>query len=284
MQKEFFDRRRMLLALSAMSVCSNCAGRSIIEATQKPETPDHITADELSSAVAVSGTEFKTEMNEFTIADVISEPVTTRIGREAQISLQNHLDTGSKEIEMIDTDRWGRIVCRVNDVNFSKPVAHSLLEAGLLRVLPTTEDFDAIKTLLKIENDARNKRRGLWAAKKFRIYNASQAVPFHDVHLVEGNVKSVAIKKGRLFINFGEDFRTDTTFTAPAGRIKNWIRNPDTAPNELWASIAQNEKQLVGKTIRGRGYISRINGPSIEIQHPLQIELVPSAAPIAANG
>ena len=66
-------------------------------------------------------------------------------------------------------------------------------------------------------------------------------------------VLNVAARSGRLFLNFGDDWRTDFTAVVP----KNLLT---AAPGE-----AEKLQSLKGHTIRVRGWIERRYGPSIEI-------------------
>jgi hypothetical protein len=84
----------------------------------------------------------------------------------------------------------------------------------------------------------------------------------YSFQIVEGRVEDVAESRGRIYLNFGEDWRTDFTATvAPSDRDSfsgSGIQLPD----------------LEGRAIRVRGWLERRNGPMIDVTHPEQIELV----------
>ena len=82
------------------------------------------------------------------------------------------------------------------------------------------------------------------------------------MQLVEGKVLKAARIKGRVYLNFGDDWKTDFTVTigVPARRM---FREAGTDP-----------LSLEGKRIRVRGWLKRYNGPMIAATHPEQIEVV----------
>jgi micrococcal nuclease len=79
---------------------------------------------------------------------------------------------------------------------------------------------------------------------------------------VEGVVLDAAEIRGRVYLNFGEDWKSDFTVTlAPAVR-------------RLFASEGIDPLDYGGKTVRVRGWVKSFNGPMIEASHPEQIEVV----------
>ena len=80
--------------------------------------------------------------------------------------------------------------------------------------------------------------------------------------VVEGRVVDAAAVRGRRFLNFGADWRTDFTVTvAPA----DWKR---------FAAAGLSVQDYEGRRVRVRGWLDRINGPSIDATHPEQIEVL----------
>ena len=114
-----------------------------------------------------------------------------------------------------------------------------------------------LRTLLGAEAEARHNKRGLWASAPYQVHNASEPNTLWRLRsnfaLVEGKVLNIAARSGRLFLNFGDDWRTDFTAVVP----KNLLT---AAPGE-----AEKLQSLKGHTIRVRGWIERRYGPSIEI-------------------
>ena len=114
-----------------------------------------------------------------------------------------------------------------------------------------------LRTLLGVEAQARQNKRGLWASAPYQVHNASDPSKLWRLRsnfaLIEGKVMSIAARSGRLFLNFGDDWHTDFTTVVPKHLLT-------AAPGE-----AEKLQSLMGHTIRVRGWIERRYGPSIEI-------------------
>jgi hypothetical protein len=72
----------------------------------------------------------------------------------------------------------------------------------------------------------------------------------------------VARAQGRLYLNFGPDWRTDFTLAVPR------------EAKALFKRSALDPAALAGRMIRVRGWIRVQNGPLIEAATPEQIELL----------
>ena len=75
-----------------------------------------------------------------------------------------------------------------------------------------------------------------------------------------------AARDGRVFLNFGLDWRTD--FTA--------VADEDAAAR--FSEAGMDLRALEGAVIRVRGWLFALNGPAIALRHPAQIELVDAPA------
>ena len=80
--------------------------------------------------------------------------------------------------------------------------------------------------------------------------------------MVEGTVLDSAEVRGRTYLNFGEDWRSDFTVTI-SPKDKRRFRE------ESFDLLA-----LKGRRIRVRGWLHQRNGPMIDVTHPEQIELL----------
>ncbi|MBT7757930.1 MAG: thermonuclease family protein, partial [Rhodospirillaceae bacterium] len=80
--------------------------------------------------------------------------------------------------------------------------------------------------------------------------------------LIEGIVLKTALVRGRVYLNFGQDWRQDFTITvAPRDR-------------RLFDRAGFDHQGLAGHRVRVRGWLKHYNGPSIEASHPEQIEIL----------
>ncbi|MDX1422934.1 MAG: thermonuclease family protein [Kiloniellales bacterium] len=142
-------------------------------------------------------------------------------------------------------------------------VQGAMLEAGLARVYSFADNRALVADMLERERLARAKRRGIWA-DPFYAVRAADGLDgdVGSFQVVEGVVLDAAEVRGRVYLNFGEDWKSDFTVTlAPAVR-------------RLFASEGIDPLDYGGKTVRVRGWVKSFNGPMIEASHPEQIEVV----------
>jgi len=90
--------------------------------------------------------------------------------------------------------------------------------------------------------------------------------------LVEGQIVAPAKAKGDVYLNFGEDWRTDFTVLIPRKALR------------LFKEAALDPLAWTGRRIRVRGWVFSRNGPMIEATHPEQIELLADPSPLAGEG
>ena len=113
------------------------------------------------------------------------------------------------------------------------------------------------------ERRARAAGRGIWALDYYRVRRPGEAA--RDVgsfQLVEGRVREVAVVRGRAYLNYGEDWRSDFTVTlTPAVRRR-------------FESEGVSPAAYQGRRLRVRGWLKSFNGPMIEVTHPEQIEVL----------
>ena len=222
-----------------------------------------------SRAKALSGDRFQIDAQEYLLADIMAPPLYF-LGREkpsyfqsSRNALQQWLNRREFTIEeRAAPTRWGGK--SVDLVTPEQKTAQAyLVEKGAVRVAPQTDRHDFIATLLVLENTARIKKRGLWALSNYRVFDAKYAHGATGAfHLVSGIVLTAADTRSRFYLNFGADHQTD--FTASAR--KSFYRR--------WAADGVDLATLEGKALRIRGFVEEINGPSIDLKHHQQIEVV----------
>ena len=138
-----------------------------------------------------------------------------------------------------------------------------MISLGMARVYTWSDNRSCAAELLARESQARAAQRGIWALPFYRIRKPAELDNEIDTfQLVEGRVVSAAVVRGRIFLNFGPDYRTDFTVTIAPQDMK------------FFRSAGLDPRTLQGKTIRVRGWISLQNGPEIEATHPEQIEIL----------
>jgi micrococcal nuclease len=138
-----------------------------------------------------------------------------------------------------------------------------LLKKGLARVEIAPDRGECYRELYAAEADARKAGLGLWAdpAYAFRTPESAGA-DIGTFQIVVGRVLSTAANDGRIYLNFGQDWRSDFTVTI----------SPDDA--KTFKRMGVDPLEYEGKMIRVRGIVQSLNGPEIEVGNPKQIELL----------
>ena len=161
-----------------------------------------------------------------------------------------------------DKDRYGRLLAHLHRPDGTW-VQGEMLKKGMARVYSFPDNRALVGPMLAREAEARAARRGIWGLRFYAVRTPQELSSWIGTfQLVEGKVLKAAHIKGRVYLNFGDDWKTDFTVTigAPARRM---FRKAGTDP-----------LSLEGKRIRVRGWLKRYNGPMIEATHPEQIEIV----------
>ncbi|MEX6633693.1 thermonuclease family protein [Hyphococcus lacteus] len=226
-----------------------------------------VTRTHANEKAALSGSRFTIGGDEFLLADVAAPPLYHLRNQQpayfenARKDLSRLLRERIEISEMLPRNRWG--VQQVKVTTGATTFQEKLVSRGSCRVLPQSDDHEFIRVLLALEAQARTAKRGLWAFPEYKLISADNAYPaIGDYALVEGTPQRAAKYGSRFFLNFDEDFRSDFTATATSARQRKWAK----------AGIDLTEYE--GRKIRVRGWVEAINGPSIDLQHPLQIEVL----------
>jgi len=222
---------------------------------------------------ALAGDRFRIGEEEFHLADIIA-PSAFAFGEERQAyfsaarrALQAVLNEGEIIIERaIDKTRWGADIVDAHRAGDDLTLQDRIVEAGAARVAPQTDNLALIDRLLEAERRARAALRGLWRERAYRVFDAAAAERAAGrYHLVEGEVLQASLVRERFYLNFGEDYRTDFTASATRAVYRRWLK-------ERFDLAA-----LAGARVRIRGFVRDINGPSIELAHPRQVEILKRA-------
>ena len=157
-------------------------------------------------------------------------------------------------------DRYGRAVAQVfADGTW---VQAELLRIGEARAAPDRASASCAKALLAAEAEGRERRVGQWRFGFGVQTPNSLGNRTGTFQIVEGDVVTATVTRGRGFINFGADYRTDFTVTVEPEDMRTF--------RQAKFDIAG----LAGKRIRVRGWIEFYNGPEITITTPAAIEVL----------
>jgi endonuclease YncB( thermonuclease family) len=164
-------------------------------------------------------------------------------------------------------DRHGRFMAHVwqADENGVRDgwLQGALLADGFARVATTPDNLLLVSDMLRVEDEARRARRGLWGDPAYRIRTPEDAGAVLDsFQIVEGRILAVAIRGRGGYLNFGADYRTDFTLSLSREALR------------LMRQANVDPMALQGIRVRARGWLRSFNGPLIEITHPEQIEVL----------
>lgn len=164
-------------------------------------------------------------------------------------------------------DRDGRILAHiVRDDGVW--VQKEMLRRGFAHVYTFPDNRQLAAELFAAERAARAQRAGIWADATYALRAtdpealAKEAGTFQ---IVEGRVVDAAEVQGRVFLNFGADYRTDFTATIVPESVG------------MFAKAGFDPLALKDKVIRVRGYLRNYNGPTMDLTPLEQIEV--DAAP-----
>ncbi|RJF87867.1 thermonuclease family protein [Oleomonas cavernae] len=142
----------------------------------------------------------------------------------------------------------------------------AMIEGGFARVYTFKDNRALADRMLPLEASARTDKRGLWADATYRVRRADDPTLIEAVDgipgylIVQGKVRKVGSAGGRWFLNFGADRTSDFTATV--------------APDDAEAFAGVDLAGYADRVLQVRGWLEARNGPSMDLTHPEQIEIV----------
>jgi micrococcal nuclease len=159
-------------------------------------------------------------------------------------------------------DRHGRILAHLF-LDDGRWVQEEMLRTGMARVYSFPDNRAKVMEMYQFEQAARSQNKGIWGLPYYTVRNhESLEEDIGTFQVITGRVLNVAKVKGRTYINFGENWRTDFTITISSKNNKAFIRNKF------------NPLDLKDRSIRVRGWLRKRNGAQIDATHPEQIEFL----------
>lgn len=166
-------------------------------------------------------------------------------------------------------DRYDRALAQVFTLDSDdKPdlwIQEEMIRLGMSRVYTWPDTYQDSQKLYRAEREARAGGRGIWNLDYYDIRSPEPNMLAQDVdsfQLVEGIITSSADIRGRIYLNFGADYKTDFTI-AIAKRDRKRFKRAGIDP-----------VTLEGARVRVRGWIELMNGPMIWLDHPERLEIL----------
>lgn len=180
----------------------------------------------------------------------------------------------TRDKDMGRTNRMGHILAHIVQKPGNIWMQAYLVRQGLARVAPTPRNPEMAAQLYAIEQTARENKVGMWAEDTgFGIYPTSAPIDAREQFIIaQGTVAKAAIVNNRVYLNFGDNWRTDFSVGI----------DPDV--RRAMAKTGIDSLQLQGKEIRIRGWVREYNGPFVDLETPAQIELMDGSKPLPVPG
>ena len=168
--------------------------------------------------------------------------------KDKKVGITNRMGHDLVHLELVDSRAWAQ---------------GTLLALGLARVKTTPATAHMAEAMLKLEQQARRDKQGIWTDETYSIFTPETAeAAIGSFAIVEGRVESVALKKNRIYINFGKDWKSDFTVSiAPADKRR-------------FSRAKLDPLGWGGQIIRVRGPVREYNGAYMEILHPEAVEFI----------
>jgi endonuclease YncB( thermonuclease family) len=185
---------------------------------------------------------------------------------ESRLALQAAIGTGGVicRYDALRRDRYGRLLVQATRDDGAWLQALQIA-AGEARVHGDGANRLGLRALLGIEAAARGAKRGIWRHAAFAVKDAAdpELGRFIDsFQIIEGRVVSAEIVKDTGYVNFGRDWKTDLTLVVKKAVLA------------LGDPVMVDLPRLAGRSIRCRGWLDLHDGPTIDITHPEQIEVL----------
>lgn len=159
-------------------------------------------------------------------------------------------------------DRYGRALAHLQDED-GLWIQGELLRRGLARVYTFSDNTARSARMLTLEDETRRAEQGVWTLDYYHVLAPEETgAAIGSFQLVEGRVVATAKVRGRAYLNFGPDYRSDFTITISPKDMRAFRR------------AGVDPTSFDGRRVRVRGWLKSLNGPMIEVTHPEQIEVL----------
>ena len=177
----------------------------------------------------------------------------------------NKKPTVSLDYDANKTDRYDRLLAHVH-LQDGTWLNKALIEKGVAHVYSFPDNRSRLHKLLAAEEQARKAGKGMWQHPTWQVLDAGKLTPDQRIgqfRLVRGTPIRAARVGERIYLNYGENWRTDFTVEIPTEFLDLFSQDGiDPLKNYT------NKKLLV------RGRLKPVNGVLITATHPEQIRIL----------
>jgi endonuclease YncB( thermonuclease family) len=163
-----------------------------------------------------------------------------------------------------ERDRYDRLIATAETIDGD--LAEALVRDGHLMVWPRAGQTMSFANFYTAEAAARAETAGAWGSGAFSVMGPDPNALSQRLDgpvIVQGRVVDTGeARDGRVYVNFGLDWRSDFTATA------------DRAARAVFTEAGMDLMALEGAQIRVRGWLYETNGPAVSLTHPAQLEII----------
>lgn len=195
-------------------------------------------------------------------------------------ALQALLDEAGPGLTLVETeagrDRYDRpvVTAMFNRGEATIGLDAEMVQSGQAIAWPRPNADEGAELLLALEEEARSSMLGGWGDGQLAVRSPDPdplAQHLDSAQIIEGRVVAIGeARNGRLYLNFGMNWRTDFTVS---------LNRDDRERFETQGLY--DPATLEGADIRVRGWLYAENGPMIRVQSPWQIEVLDAPEPAA---
>jgi endonuclease YncB( thermonuclease family) len=164
-------------------------------------------------------------------------------------------------------NRMGHVLAHLALKEDGRWINGTLIAEGLGWVVTDRSNPEMAAELYALEETARAEKRGLWSDKLlYGVLPADRAEEgLGTFRLVEGTVTRAATSRNNLYLNFGNDMKTDFTVMISPSLRKTLARR------------GIDPLGLAGKQVRVRGWLRSWNGPFMQIETAERLQILSTA-------
>jgi len=241
--------------------------------------PPAVSTEAVQAQGAGSGHSFSYETAEGAIERAVLAGVRAAPGEEPRLALADLLTEAGVDLALTETpagrDRYDRrvVYAAFQASDGQRHLDAHLVSAGWAMVWPREGSPPRDAGLWALEAEARSAGLGAWADGRFTIRDPHPdglAQVLDSAQIVQGRVVATGeARTGRLYLNFGLNWRTDFTVS-----LSRSVRDA------FVEQVGVDASTLDGAVIRVRGWLVEENGPMIRVYQPEQIEILDAPDPV----